>query len=158
MGRTNNPKKFFSADEQERILLAIQKAEDHTSGEIRLHLEGRCPTNEPLDHAKDLFFKLGMDKTDQRNGVIIYIATASHRFAILGDEGIHRVVPDNFWRDVRELMVTRFQEEDFCGGVIEGIARVGEKLHEFFPWQSDDVNELTDEISFGGESSPTKTN
>ncbi len=151
MGRRNNPKKFFSADEQKRILEAIEKAEDHTSGEIRLHLEGRCPTEEPLDHAKELFFQLEMDKTAQRNGVLIYLATASHRFAILGDEGIHRVVPENFWEDVKDLMVSHFREDDFSQGMVEGIARIGEKLHEFFPWQSDDANELPDEISFGGE-------
>ena len=151
MSRRNNPKKFFSADEQKRILEAIEKAEDHTSGEIRLHLEGRCPTEEPLDHAKELFFQLEMDKTAQRNGVLIYLATASHRFAILGDEGIHRVVPENFWEDVKELMVSHFREDDFGQGMVEGIARIGEKLHEFFPWQSDDANELPDEISFGGE-------
>lgn len=149
MRRRNNPKKFFSADEQKRILEAIEKAEDHTSGEIRLHLEGRCPTEEPLDHAKELFFQLEMDKTAQRNGVLIYLATASHRFAILGDEGIHRVVPENFWEDVKELMVSHFREDDFGQGMVEGIARIGEKLHEFFPWQSDDANELPDEISFG---------
>ena len=151
MRRRNNPKKFFSADEQKRILEAIEKAEDHTSGEIRLHLEGRCPTEEPLDHAKELFFQLEMDKTAQRNGVLIYLATASHRFAILGDEGIHRVVPENFWEDVKELMVSHFREDDFGQGMVEGIARIGEKLHEFFPWQSDDANELPDDISFGGE-------
>ncbi len=151
MGRRNNPKKFFSADEQKRILEAIEKAEDHTSGEIRLHLEGRCPTEEPLDHAKELFFQLEMDKTAQRNGVLIYLATASHRFAILGDEGIHRVMPENFWEDVKDLMVSHFREDDFSQGMVEGIARIGEKLHEFFPWQSDDANELPDEISFGGE-------
>lgn len=149
MRRRNNPKKFFSADEQKRILEAIEKAEDHTSGEIRLHLEGRCPTEEPLDHAKELFFQLEMDKTAQRNGVLIYLATASHRFAILGDEGIHRVVPENFWEDVKDLMVSHFREDDFGQGMVEGIARIGEKLHEFFPWQSDDANELPDEISFG---------
>lgn len=149
MRRRNNPKKFFSADEQKRILEAIEKAEDHTSGEIRLHLEGRCPTEEPLDHAKELFFQLEMDKTAQRNGVLIYLATASHRFAILGDEGIHRVVPENFWEDVKELMVSHFREDDFGQGMVEGIGRIGEKLHEFFPWQSDDANELPDEISFG---------
>ena len=149
MSRRNNPKKFFSANEQKRILEAIEKAEDHTSGEIRLHLEGRCPTEEPLDHAKELFFQLEMDKTAQRNGVLIYLATASHRFAILGDEGIHRVVPENFWEDVKELMVSHFREDDFGQGMVEGIARIGEKLHEFFPWQSDDANELPDEISFG---------
>ena len=133
MRRRNNPKKFFSADEQKRILEAIEKAEDHTSGEIRLHLEGRCPTEEPLDHAKELFFQLEMDKTAQRNGVLIYLATASHRFAILGDEGIHRVVPENFWEDVKELMVSHFREDDFGQGMVEGIARIGEKAPRIFP-------------------------
>ncbi len=151
MARSNNPKKFLTAEEQEKILAAIARAENRTSGEIRLHVEGKCPTDAPLDHAKELFSRLEMDKTEQRNGVLIYLATASHRFAILGDEGIDRVVPDDFWGDVKDLMAARFQEGDFSGGLVEGIARVGEKLDEFFPWQTDDVNELSDEISFGGE-------
>ena len=154
MGRSNNPKKFFTKEEQERILAAIAEAEHRTSGEIRLHVEGKCPTDQPLKHAEKVFSKLGMDKTDQRNGVLIYLATASRRFAILGDQGIDRVVPENFWEDVKDLMASRFQEGDFCGGVVEGIRRAGEKLREFFPWQPEDEDELSDEISFGKEAKP----
>jgi uncharacterized membrane protein len=149
MGRSNNPKKFFTEREQEEIMAAITAAENRTSGEIRLHVEGKCPTDEPLEHAQTMFLQLEMDKTASRNGVLIYLATASRRFAILGDEGIDQVVPDNFWEDVKNVMATQFQEGRFCEGMVEGVARVGEKLREFFPWQSDDVNELTDEISFG---------
>ncbi len=151
MGRSANPRKFFTQEEQEGIVAAVAAAEDRTSGEIRLHVEGKCPIEPPLERAKQLFVQLGMEKTEKRNGVLIYLATASRRFAILGDEGIDRVVPDNFWEDVKDLMAARFQEEDFRGGMVEGIARVGEKLREFFPWQVDDVDELPDEISFGGE-------
>jgi uncharacterized membrane protein len=104
-----------------------------------------------LERAKQLFLRLGMDKTERRNGVLIYFATASRRFAIVGDEGIDQVVPKNFWGDVKDLMAARFWEGEFCAGMVEGIALVGEKLREFFPWRREDVDELADEISFGKE-------
>ncbi|MFQ5912197.1 MAG: TPM domain-containing protein [Nitrospinota bacterium] len=151
MGRSTNPRKFFTEEEREQIVAAVAAAENRTSGEIRLHIEGKCPVEPPLERAKQLLFHLGMDKTEQRNGVLIYLATASRRFAIVGDEGIHKVVPDNFWEDVRDLMAARFREGEFCSGIAQGIERVGEKLREFFPWRDDDVDELPDEISFGKE-------
>ena len=125
MGRSNNPKKFLAAEEQGKVLAAIAQAEDRTSGEIRLHIEGKCPTDEVLDHAKELFSRLEMEKTEQRNGVLIYLATASRRFAILGDEGIDRVVPDNFWMDVKDVMASRFQEGEFGDGLVQGGLTVG---------------------------------
>ncbi len=139
---------FFDKEEKKSIIAAIQEAEKETSGEIRLHLETTCK-GEPLERAKKLFQKLKMYKTEQRNGVIIYLAVKDRKFAIYGDKGINQVVPENFWEDVKEEMRAEFVKGAFAEGVTKGILRVGEKLKEYFPHQKDDVNELSDDISFG---------
>ena len=90
-----------------------------------------------------------MYNTEQRNGVLIFLAVEDHKFAILADEGINTVVPDNFWNDIAALMSNKFKEKDFVAGLSEGITLIGEKLKEFFPHQTDDINELSNEISFG---------
>lgn len=151
MRRSNNPKKFFTQAEQKRIVAAIAAAEERTSAEVRVHVERKCRREPPLERAKEIFCHLGMEKTEQKNGVLIYLATASRRFAILGDEGIDKLVPDDFWEDIRNIMTARFRDGAFCEGIEEGIARVGEKLREFFPLQEEDKNELRDELSFGDE-------
>jgi len=141
-------KKFFTAEEQKQIITAIQEAEKETSGEIRLHLESRCK-GDPLERAIKIFAKLKMHKTKLRNGTLIYLAVQDRKFAIFGDEGINKVVPENFWEDVKEEMRSYFVKGDFLNGVITGIHHIGEKLKAYFPYQQDDVNELPDDISMG---------
>jgi uncharacterized membrane protein len=147
--RRSTPATFFTADERATIQSAIASAEDRTSGEIRVHLEQRTP-GEPLLAAQLLFDTLGMTRTEARNGVLVYISVEDHKFAILGDEGIHRVVPEGFWDEAIAGMKARFQENCCAQGVIEAVQAVGEKLHRFFPVQRGDRDELPDEISYGG--------
>ncbi len=141
-----HPKKFFTPEEQERILEEIRNAEDRTSGEVRVHLDC-CSRENPLEKAKRVFHQLGMTRTKARNGVLIYVATEDRKFAILGDEGIHRVVPENYWEDVKEKMQTKFREGEICEGVCLGVREIGEKLKAYFPVEKDDRNELPDTIS-----------
>lgn len=145
-----NAKSFFSTEQQRQIVDAIKVAELNTSGEIRVHVENHCK-GDVLDRSVMVFNTLKMDKTAARNGVLIYLAVTDKKFAIIGDEGINRLVEHDFWNDVKDEMARCFREGDFTGGVTNGILRVGEKLKAFFPYQSDDVNELPDDISFGKE-------
>lgn|SRR5690606_23545643 len=138
----------FTEEQQEKIVIAIQLAEARTSGEIRLAVESHCK-GEPLDRAMVYFERLGMDKTAQHNGVLIYLATEDHQFAILGDRGIHARVPPNFWEETKELMLQYFKAGDLVQGLIEGIVHAGEQLQRFFPREADDVNELPNDITFG---------
>ncbi len=141
-------KNFFSTQEKEDITIAIKNAELDTSGEIRVHVENTCK-GDVKDQAAYLFDKLEMQKTEQRNGVLFYLAIKNRKFAILGDVGINKVVPEDFWDDIRDHMLNHFRENDFADGLVEGITMAGQQLKEHFPYQTDDVNELPDEISFG---------
>jgi uncharacterized membrane protein len=141
-----HPKKFFNPEEQERIVGEIRKAEEKTSGEIRVHLDC-CAREETLEKAKKVFYRLGMTRTEHRNGVLIYLATEHRKFAILGDEGIHRVVPENYWEDVRDKMQGHFQEGRFLEGICLGIREIGDKLKIHFPVEKSDRNELPNTIS-----------
>lgn len=145
-----NAKSFFSTKQQRQIVDAIKVAELNTSGEIRVHVENHCK-GDILDRSVMVFNMLKMKETAARNGVLIYLAVADRKFAIIGDEGINVLVEHDFWNDVKDEMARCFREGDFTGGVVNGILRVGEKLKAFFPYQSDDVNELPDDISFGKE-------
>lgn len=146
--RTFKPNKFLTKEEKEKIIAAIKEAELATSGEIRVHLEKNTPAP-VLERAKELFFQLGLDKTEQKNGVLIYLATRGKLFAIVGDEGINKVVPVGFWDEIRDIMQKRFKEDKFVEGLEEAIKRVGEKLRAYFPYQTNDKNECPDEISEG---------
>lgn len=151
--RSDAPRRFFSKQEKDAIVAAIGAAEKRTSGEIRFHVERDVPTGPPADgdayrRARQLFGELGMHATEARNGVLVYMAVRSRRFAVVGDEELHRRVGDGFWEDVVAAMAARFREDDFGGGVAAGITLIGEKLREHFPYRDDDVNELADDISF----------
>jgi uncharacterized membrane protein len=139
-------KTFFSEQEKESIVAAIQQAEKSTSGEIRLHVENRCP-RDPVHRAKELFMKLDMHKTEKRNGVLIYISVEDHNVAIWGDEGINKHVGQAFWDDEIQLITNYFRNGNFTDGVSKAIIKVGENLKKYFPYKSDDKNELSDDIS-----------
>ena len=139
---------FFSEAEKKQIVEAIEEAELNTSGEIRLHVEGSCKSD-VLDRAAYIFEKLGMHKTELRNGVLFYLAVTDHKFAILGDAGINAKVPANFWDEIKETVIAGFRKGKYADGLSKGIQKTGEKLKAEFPYQSDDKNELSNEISFG---------
>lgn len=139
---------YFSEEQQGRIRQAIQEAEKSTSGEIKVHIEGHCK-EEIMDRASYVFEQLELHKTKERNGVLIYLAIKDRQFAILGDIGINQKVPEGFWDSVSELMLQHFKKEDFTAGLAEGIKESGLQLKTHFPYQLDDKNELSDDISFG---------
>jgi len=140
--------KFFTSDQKQQIISAIKDAELNTSGEIRVHIENHCK-KEVLDRAAAVFASLKMHKTKLRNGVLFYLAIKDHKFAILGDGGINAVSPDDFWDNIKEMMQLKFKESEFTEGLSAGIKMAGEQLKTHFPYRSDDINELDDEISFG---------
>ena len=146
-----NAVNFFSKEEKEVIKSAVKEAELNTSGEIRVHIDNHCK-EDVMDRAAWWFEKLEMQKTEQRNGVLFYLAVKDHKFAILGDAGINAVTPEDFWDQIKEQMLASFKEGAFATGLKEGILMAGESLKSHFPYQENDVNELSDEISFGGES------
>ena len=90
-----------------------------------------------------------MTKTKQRNGVLILVALEDHKFAILGDKGINEKVSDSFWDETKDLMIAHFKEGRIADGIVEGILDAGAQLKQFFPYQSNDINELNDDISYG---------
>lgn len=141
-------KDFFTLEQQEALKQAIIDAEDNTSGEIRLHIDNKCSV-EPMQKAVDVFAVLKMHKTELRNSVLFYLAVEDRKFAILGDAGIHAVVPENFWDHIKSEMQSYFKEEKFTEGLCVAIKKAGEQLKRHFPYKKNDVNELKDEVSFG---------
>lgn len=139
---------LLSSAEEQEVVAAICSAEKNTSGEIRVHIE-KTTDQDPYDRAMDVFHELKMDATELKNGVLIYLAVEDRNFVICGDQGINEVVPDDFWDCTRDIMVAHFKKGDFKQGLIDGIHRAGEQLQRYFPWQEDDTNELSNEISKG---------
>lgn len=139
---------FLTASEEKKIIEAIKTAEKNTSGEIRVHIE-KSTDKPPMERALEVFHFLKMDTTKLRNGVLFYIAVESKQFSIIGDEGIHNKVPEIFWETEKELIFTYFKKGEFSKGIELAIIEVGKKLKAFFPHQSNDTNELSDEISKG---------
>ncbi len=139
---------FFSEEQKQAIQQAIATAELNTSGEIRVHIDDKCK-GEVLTKATTTFYKLKMDKTGRRNGVLFYVAVDDQKYAILGDKGINEKVPENFWDLIKDTMLEHFKEKKFTEGLCEGIKMAGEKLKAHFPLQDNDANELTNEVSFG---------
>ena len=140
-------RKFFTTEQQHEIVEAIRQAEANTSGEIRVHIENHC-RGDIMDRSAMVFNILKMNETAERNGVLIYLAVKDKKFSIIGDEGINKMVEHDFWNDVKDMMAGHFKSGNFTEGIIQGVLRVGEKLKTFFPHKSDDINELSDDISF----------
>lgn len=143
-------KDFFSQEENQQLVEAIQKAEQQTSGEVRIFVESKCKYVDALDRAKEIFFSLKMNETELRNGTLIYVAVKDKQAAVFGDEGIHQKVGAQYWKDVVTKMLFQFRNKKLADGICQGIYDLGEALKFYFPYHSDtDKNELPDEIVFG---------
>jgi uncharacterized membrane protein len=142
------PKMFFTDEEQLKIVAAIKAAENNTSGEIKVHIATSSQWEDVVKQAAAVFDKLDLEKTKQRNGVLIYIAKNDRQFAIWADKGINAVVPEGYWESTIDLMRSYMKVGQYAEGVIKGIHMIGVKLKVYFPIQGDDVNELSNEISF----------
>jgi uncharacterized protein len=127
----------FSSKTEKLIVAAIADAEIKCSGEIRVHIDEYCK-GDPMFKAQNLFFHLGMDSTDLRNGVLIYVALKDHKFSIIGDAGINDKVPSNFWDETKQYMLAHFKRNDITRAVIVGIDSAGEQLKTYFP--ADETN------------------
>ncbi|MEM6765526.1 MAG: TPM domain-containing protein [Bacteroidota bacterium] len=144
----NPARTFFSETEDQEIVEAIRKAELHTSGEIRVHVENRFFGKNILRRAAKIFRKLNMHKTDLRNGVLIYFALKNHKFAIIADQGINEKVPTDFFTGITGDLSNQFKEKKFKEGLVTAILAIGEQLSTWFPREEDDKNELPDDISY----------
>ncbi|GGW84674.1 TPM domain-containing protein [Salegentibacter mishustinae] len=140
---------FLSKKDEEEIIEAIRKAESHTSGEVRVHLEKTTGEKDIFDRAMEVFHMLKMDNTKHDNGVLIYVAVEDHNFVIYGDKGINDVVPDDFWESTKDAIVEKFKKGEFKQGLVNGILTAGQQLKKHFPWSEDTRDELSNEISKG---------
>lgn len=143
-------KDILRPENRDRLVGAIESAEKNTSGEIRVHVESVCK-GDPYLRAAYVFSKLGMFNTKERNAVLIYLAVKSRKFAIVGDAGINSRTGAGFWNDIRDGMESSFRAGKFVEGMVAAIDGIGEKLKAYFPYASDDVNELSNDISYGEE-------
>jgi uncharacterized membrane protein len=140
---------LFSSEDLEAIAAAVAAAERATSGEIRVHLERRLPPGDgdALARATEIFTRLGMQATADRNGVLIYLALDDHKLAIAGDAGVHARVGDEYWQRIRDAMVERLRRGQPRDAVVYAVSEVGDVLRRFFPRRPDDRNELSDRVS-----------
>ncbi|AUS04316.1 TPM domain-containing protein [Pseudotamlana carrageenivorans] len=144
----SNKEDFLTAKEEQEIVDAIQRAELNTSGEIRVHIE-KSANSDPTNRALEVFHHLKMDNTKLQNAVLIYVAVADKSFVIYGDEGINKVVEPDFWDCTKDIMQAHFKKGHFKQGLIDGVLRSGDRLQKYFPYKTDDINELPNDISKG---------
>ncbi len=143
-------KEFFTAEEKQQVVETIQKAEQRTSGEVRVFVESRCRFVDAIDRAMELFFQLDMDKTDERNGTIVYVAVKDKQAAVFGDEGIHRKLGQKYWEEEVNKMMVCFKQANLAEGIIQCVTDIGDALYQNFPYDhKTDKNELPDDIVFG---------
>ena len=143
-------KEFFTSEEKKQVVDAIQKAEQRTSGEVRVFVESRCRFVDAIDRAKELFFQLGMDKTEERNGTIVYVAVKDRQAAVFGDEGIHQKLGQKYWEEEVNKMMVCFRQSNLADGIIQCVSDIGDALYQNFPYDhKTDKNELPDDIVFG---------
>lgn len=142
-------RKFLQELDHDRITGAIKEAEGKTSGEVRVFVQRGTFQEDALPRAQKKFIELGMQKTRERNAVLIYVAPREQKFAVIGDEGIHQKCGEQFWQELVEKMRRHFQQEEFTDALVEAIESTGQLLARYFPKSSDRGNELPDEIVEG---------
>jgi uncharacterized membrane protein len=129
-----HPKKLIKQLPHETIVGAIREAEQKTSGQIHVLISHKV-VDDPVETAQKEFVRLGMAKSPERNGVLIFVAPRTHKFAVIGDAGVHAKCGDVFWQELAKAMTEYFRKSDFTSGIIHGVQKAGELLAEHFPRQ-----------------------
>jgi uncharacterized membrane protein len=127
-----HPRTFSKKLHHENIVSAIRAAEQKTSGEIRVLISPKR-VDEVVATAQKEFLRLGLDKSPEKNGVLIFVAPRSKKFAVIGDEAVHAKCGDAFWRELADAMSSYFRNADFSGGIAHGVQKAGDLLAEHFP-------------------------
>ena len=140
-----HPRKFIKRIHHDDIVAAIREAERKTSGEIRVFISHKS-VEDPIATAQAEFMRLGMEKTRHRDAVLIFVAPRDHKFAVIGDAGVHSKCGDAFWRELAQAMTDYFRKSEFTKGIIHGVKKAGELLAEHFPRHPDDRNQLSDQV------------
>ena len=146
VGDQMRTKQFLSKLEHDHIVAAIRAAESRTSGEIRVYIQRGKLKADPLISAQKKFRRLRMDKTSERNAVLMFIAPRAHKFAVVGDKAIHEKCGEEFWQQVVDAMRAHFQNEKFSHAIVQGIEEIGNLLSMHFPRTPGSSNELPDEV------------
>jgi uncharacterized membrane protein len=141
-------KQFLSKLEHDRIVDAIREAESKTAGEIRVFIQRGKLGVDPLIAAQKKFHKLGMQKTSERNAILIFVAPRAHKFAVVGDKAVHEKCGEHFWTRLVESMREHFRNERFSHALVEAIEEAGKALAQHFPRRSTST-ELSDEVIEG---------
>jgi uncharacterized membrane protein len=141
--------KFLREIEHDRIVGAIKSAEAKTSGQIRVFLQRGTFEEDVLERAQKKFFQLGMQKTRERNAILVMVAPRVQKFAVVGDEGVHQKCGERFWQELVEKMRGHFLREEFTEALVEGIESAGQLLARYFPRTGPSTNELPDDIVEG---------
>ena len=139
--------------ELKQIADAISDAERNTSGEIRVSIRKRRALKERKLSLHELavrhFYQLGMDRTKEKTGVLIFLSLSDRSFQIIADEGIHKRVDDGHWDRLAASLTTHFKEKRFCQGLCETVKEIGTTLAREFPRKAGDTNELPNDVSIG---------
>src|SRR3954452_21265916 len=141
--------RFLQQLEHDRIGKAIKAAEAKTSGQIRIFLQRGTFEEDATERAGKKFLQLGMQKTKERNAVLIFVAPRAQKFAVIGDEGVHQRCGEQFWQDLVARMRQHFLREDFTDALLEAIRSTGALLARYFPRTGPATNELPDDIVEG---------
>jgi uncharacterized membrane protein len=142
-------KEFFSAEEKQQLVTAIQEAERNTSGEVRVFIESKCKFVDAIDRAQEIFFNLKMEQTKDRNAVLLYLAMDDHQMALFADEGIYQRVGAEYWNMEVKKIIASFKRHNYVEGICGCISDIGKALKQNFPYEKTDKNELPDDIIFG---------
>ena len=147
MKRSTNPRNFLAKSERAAVNAAIKDAERSSSAEVKLVLVRHC-WGDLKAKAHKVFGKLGLDRTEQRNCVLVMLVVTNREFLIYGDQGIHEKVGQDFWGDICDDMTDAFARDEFGEGLAAAVRQTGEKLALHFPFERDDVDEISNEIIY----------
>lgn len=137
----------LTEEDEQRVVRAIANAERDNRGEVRVHLEVKCPTTDPTRRAQQVYEKLKLDQTREDTGVLLYVATGSKVCAVWSGAGLFGRPIEGFWKSVTELVAERSRAGKLADGLVEALGRIGELLRQHLPGEDKAGNEVPDAVT-----------
>ena len=129
------------ADLDHRLDLLEQK----TTSEIAIVTVPSLDGAPVEDYAVRLFKEWGIGQAKSDNGVLVLVAPNERAMRIEVGYGLESVLPDGLAGEiVREHFIPRFREDDYNGGIRDGVSRVVEVVEKHEVLSAEEIARLND--------------
>jgi uncharacterized membrane protein len=98
------------------------------------------------ERARNIFIRLELCKTKNRNALMIFISQVDKSVYLLADEMLEKKIPVTEWQSIAQRLAHDFNSDNPGDSFFEALKAVEPRIIELFPNDESNANELSDRL------------